>query len=546
MAPSRSVGPNTPVLEPRLIASPADPPERSGEVIVEILVAAAAGLAVGFGARHLLGRRNVVVSERRATEILNEARAQAEKVMKNAELEAQTGIFKKRDSFEKEMNEVRNELKELERRLNKREESIDRKIELLDRKESGLSKTEQKLQKKTEDLQVMETDLQAAIGKQKEKLLEIARLSEQEAKEELFRKLETDLSGEMSELIKKRLDDAKDEAENKAKYFIVNAIQRYASDFTAESVTSTIDIASDEMKGRIIGREGRNIRAFEKATGVDVIVDDTPGVIVVSGFDSVRREVARRSMEKLILDGRIHPARIEEIVEGTKKEIEETIRQTGKQVCYDMGISKVHPKIMNALGRLRFRTSYGQNVLQHSIEVSQICGHMAADLKLDMSLAKRCGLLHDVGKALDHEMEGGHPEIGADLAKRSDEIKEVVDAIGNHHEDGEGRSVYTVLTAAADAISASRPGARRETFDKYIKRLEKLEEVAASFEGVDTSYAIQAGRELRVIVNSDRVDDAVAMKIARDIANKIQEELNYPGEIKVTLIREKRVVEFAK
>jgi ribonuclease Y len=524
-------------------------PDHRKEFSVEvlyILIGAAAGLALGFGVRHFLGRQKLLFSEREAEGILKQAEEAAERARKDAEIKAQEGIFKKREEFEREAGETRNELKSLERRLTKREESLDRKIDLLDRKEGSLAKTESKLGRKREELRRKEEEIESLVTQQKEKLHEIARMSDEEAREELFKQLESDLSREISELIHKRSEDAKENAESKARYLIINAIQRYASDCTAENVTSTIDIANDEMKGRIIGREGRNIRAFEKATGVDVIVDDTPGLVVVSGFDSVRREIARRAMEKLILDGRIHPSRIEDIVAATRKEVEDQIRQTGKQVCYDMGIHNVHPKIINALGRLQFRTSYGQNVLQHSVEVARIAALMAADLKLDTTLAKRCGLFHDIGKALDHEAEGGHPEIGADLAKRSDESREVVDAVGKHHEDGEGRTVYTVLIAAADAISASRPGARRETFDKYIKRLEKLEEVANSFQGVENSYAIQAGREVRVLVDADKVDDESSIRICRDIARRIQDELSYPGEVKVTLIREKRIIEYAK
>jgi ribonuclease Y len=524
--------------------------ERRYGVIEYILLGGAGGILLGGGAglalRHFLGKRKILFSEKSSEEIIAKAMEESERFKKSAELEAKANLFQRRESFDKEAQETRNEFKGIERRFHKREESLERKMDLLDRKEGTIAKNEAKVNQRREEVNKKLEEAQSLVDEEKEKLYEMSKLSEEEAQEQLFKNLGEELSREMAEFIRRRVDDAKEEAESKAKYHIINAIQRYASEATAETVTSTVDIANDEMKGRIIGREGRNIRAFEKATGVDVIVDDTPGLVVVSGFDAVRREIARRAMEKLILDGRIHPARIEDVVQSTRKDVEESIRTTGKKVCYDLGVHKVHPKIMHALGRLQYRTSYGQNVLQHSIEVASICGLMAADLKLDETLARRCGLLHDIGKALDHDMEGGHPEIGADLAKRVDESKEVVDAIAKHHDDDEGRFIYTILTAAADAISASRPGARRETFDKYIKRLEKLEEVAKSFAGVTTTYAIQAGREIRVIVNSDRVDDAAAIKICRDIANRIQDELSYPGEVKVTLLREKRVVEYAR
>jgi ribonuclease Y len=342
------------------------------------------------------------------------------------------------------------------------------------------------------------------------------------------------------------MEAAKEEAERKARNIVGLAIQRCAADHTVEATVASIDIPSDDMKGRIIGREGRNIRAFEKATGVDVIVDDTPGVIVISAFDSVRREVARRAMDRLIADGRIHPSRIEELVAESQKEVDELIKETGKQVCYDFGLHNIHAKEMLLLGRLRFRTSYGQNVLQHSKEVAHLCSAMAGELGVNVNMASRCGLLHDIGKAVDHEVEGGHPAIGADIAKRCGERPEVVNAIGAHHEDVEPRTLYAVITQAADAISAARPGARRETLEKYIKRLERLEEVANAFSGVQGAFAIQAGRELRVIVNADKVNDRQAFKMARDIANQIEQELNYPGEIKITLLRETRVIEFAR
>ncbi|HRU06269.1 MAG TPA: ribonuclease Y, partial [Candidatus Brocadiia bacterium] len=349
---------------------------------------------------------------------------------------------------------------------------------------------------------------------------------------------------ECAKLISDRVRDAKDNAERQARKIIGAAIQRFAADHTTEMVVSSVPLPNEDMKGRIIGREGRNIRAFEKATGVDVIVDDTPGVIVVSGFDGVRREIARLSMEKLVQDGRIHPARIEEVVEQTKKEMDNLLMETGKQAAFDCGVHNLDPREVELLGRLKFRTSYGQNQLQHVIEVAHLTGIMAGELGLDVQLAKRCGLLHDLGKAMDHEMEGGHPEIGAEMAKRCGECQDVIDAIGGHHLDIPP-SIYAVLVSAADAISASRPGARRETLEKYIKRLEQLEAIANSFPGVQQAYAIQAGREVRVIVSPDKLSEEMAQKVCRDIAKQVEKDMTYPGEVRVTLIRESRYVEVA-
>jgi ribonuclease Y len=346
-------------------------------------------------------------------------------------------------------------------------------------------------------------------------------------------------------MIARRTAEAKENAEREARKVLGIAIQRYAADQCAESVVAAVELSGDDMKGRIIGREGRNIRAFEKATGMDVVVDDTPGVVVISGFDGVRRELARRAMEKLVRDGRIHPARIEEVVEQTRKEMEQLIAETGKQAAFDVGIHNLHPLEIECLGRLKYRTSYGQNQLLHATEVAHLAGTMAAELELDVQLAKRCGLLHDIGKSVDQEVEGSHPQIGADIARKCGEPQEVIDAIAGHHDDVEAANIYVVLVAAADAISASRPGARRETLEKYIKRLQRLEEIAGAFSGVETAYAIRAGREVRVIVSADRIDDKMAAKTCRDIAKEIEAEMTYPGEVKVTLIRESRFVETA-
>jgi ribonuclease Y len=510
------------------------------------VIFALGGLTLGVVARHLYGKGVLSSAEREGEKRILEATSKAEHLVREAELKAQTEVLKRKEEFDKEIQSERADLKEQERRLLKLEEGVDRKGEVIAKKERFIEGVEKSLAAKQKELRSRRDELDAMVEAETEKLHEIAQFTPEQARDELFRRLEEELGQEVTSRVKKRLEDAAEQADDEARNIIMSSIHRCASDTTATAVTSSVDIPNDEMKGRIIGREGRNIRAFEKATGVDVIVDDTPGVIVVSGFDSIRREIARRSMEKLILDGRIHPARIEELVTTTRKEVEDEIRKTGKQTCYDLGLHRVHQRIVELLGRLKYRTSFGQNVLQHSIEVASISGAIASEMKLDNQLARRCGLLHDIGKALDHEMEGGHPEIGADIAKRCDESREVVDAVGKHHEDANGQYIYTVLISAADAISASRPGARRESFEKYIKRLEKLEDVANSFDGVDSAFAIQAGREIRVIVNSEKVDDKQAFMICRNIAQKIQSELSYPGEVKVTLIRETRVVEVAR
>jgi len=437
-------------------------------------------------------------------------------------------------------------LRGLERRLSKREDNIDRKADLINKKERFLEAQEKRLSQRDREAAQRQADLDALVEKEKETLRQVSGMTREEAQRVLLERLETELVHEQAEIIQRVTDETKEQADSKAREILATAIQRLAADHTVEHVVSTIDIPNDEMKGRIIGREGRNIRAFERATGVDVIVDDTPGVVVVSGFDSVRREVARLAMERLIVDGRIHPSRIEEVVEEAGKEVDQIIRETGKQTILEVDVRGVHQKEVELLGRLRYRTSYGQNVLRHSVEVAFLASMLASELGLDAVLARRCGLLHDIGKAVDHEMEGGHPAIGADLAKRYEEKPIVVNAIAGHHGDVEPTSIYTVLVMAADAISASRPGARRETLEKYIKRLERLEGIANSFPAVDKAYAIQAGREIRVIVNSEKTNDRDSAKICRDIAKEIENELTYPGEVKVTLIRETRFVDYAR
>lgn len=504
------------------------------------------GVGIGYFICVVISKKKQLASERRIKDLLEESQREAERIKKEAELATKADLYQRRESFEKETQETKMELRLQEKRLSKREDNLERKMELLTKKERYIDTLTANFALKEKKLDEKKQELEKAIEEENKALLKMANLSKEEAEKLLLGRLEKELEIKCSELIVHKITAAKENAEQTAVSLISTAIQRCAATHTAENIVSAIELPNNEMKGRIIGREGRNIRAFEKATGIDVIVDDTPGVIVLSGFDSVRREIARQSMEKLIIDGRIHPAHIEEIVKETEKEIEQIIQETGKQTCFELGIHNIHPEIIKLLGRLKYRTSYGQNQLQHSIEVCNLMGILAGELKLDVALAKRCGLLHDIGKAIGPEMEGTHAIAGADLAKRYDERPEVVNAIGGHHEEKPVESVYTVLTTAADAISAGRPGARRETLEKYIKRLEKLESIATSFSGVEGAYAIQAGREIRVLVCPEKVNDKVAAKMCYDIAREVEAQLEYPGEVVVTVIRETRFVEHAK
>jgi len=512
---------------------------------IAVLVPVAA-MAVGFGIHALIGLVRKQNARTQAAKIAEAAAAEADEVKRKAEISAKEELIRRREEFEEETRETRTELKLLEKRLVKREDNLERKAEHTTKREKYIEGLETDLATRQQGIASREKELGEVLDKEKDALYRISGLSPQDARTQLFERLERELDRESASLIERKIEQTKEEADQKAREILSTAIQRCAVEHTTESVVSAIALPGDDMKGRIIGREGRNIRAFEKATGVDVIVDDTPGVVVLSAFDSVRREMARQAMEELVADGRIHPSRIEEVVERAKRRTEETLLTVGKQVLFDMNIHTKGSKLAHLLGRLKFRTSYGQNVLQHSIEVAHLCAMMAAELKLDPVLAKRMGLLHDIGKAVDHELEGGHPEIGALLGKRLDEDPVVINAIAAHHEGEPPQSIYAVLVQAADAVSASRPGARRETLEKYIRRLERLEDVANSFDGVGNAYAIQAGREVRVIVKGDRVNDKEAAKLARDIAKEIEHELNYPGEIKVTVIRETRTVEYAR
>ncbi len=474
------------------------------------------------------------------------AKREAENIIKSAQIEAAAEAIKKKEEFTVEANQTRAELREAENRLSKREDALNRQSEFLQQQEKGLKEQEQEQERRLRNIELKDKQLSVLIAQQKNQLLKITAMGMDEARELLLKRLEDECEHEMSALIQRKVEEAEETAEEKSRHVISTAIQRYAAEQTCEVTVSTVDIPNDDMKGRIIGREGRNIRAFEKATGVDVIVDDTPGMVVVSGFNPVRREVARLSMERLIQDGRIHPSRIEELVAQTKTDVNHKIFQLGKDAAVETNVRGLPNKVMSVLGALSFRTSYGQNVLRHCVEVAFLAQVMADELGLDGSMARRAGLLHDIGKAIDHDVEGSHPDIGANYLKRFNESPIVLNAVAGHHGDVPPDNPYTPLIAAADAISASRPGARRETLERYIKRLEKLEEIATSFKGVESAYAIQAGREIRVIVDANQVDDEAAMKVARDIALKVEQEMTYPGEIQVTLLREVRCIEYAK
>ena len=516
-------------------------PEVFATVIAFIL-----GICLTVIVYHGLARKNAKANEENRRQQVEGAKKEAENIIKAAQIDAAAEAIKRKEQFTAEANKVRAELHENEMRLSKREDAIDRQVEMLTQREKTLKGQEQEIDKKSHHIASREKQLSTLLAQQKNQLLKITGMGIEEAKQLLLKRLDDECEHEMSGLIQRKVEEATEVADQKSREVISSAIQRYAADQTCEVTVSTVEIPNDDMKGRIIGREGRNIRAFEKATGIDVIVDDTPGMIVVSGFSPVRREVARLSMERLIQDGRIHPSRIEELVAQTRKEVNHKILQIGKDAAVETNVRALSNKVVSMLGALSYRTSYGQNVLRHSVEVAFLAQVMADELGLDGSVARRAGLLHDIGKAIDHDVEGNHPSIGANYLKRFSESSIVLNAVAGHHGDVPPDNPYTPLVAAADAISASRPGARRETLERYIKRLEKLEEIANSFKGVESAYAIQAGREIRVIVNADNVDDEAAMKVARDIAKKVEDEMTYPGEIQVTLLREVRCIEYAK
>lgn len=513
-----------------------------GDPLIVGIVAAVVGLVAGFFVDRVLKGSAYKTRE----EILRQAERDGETLLKDQELKVKEEMLKRREALESKLDEQRSQMRTRERELDKRESHLEEQQDSFRKKEKMLQATQQKLSERAKAMEARDTELTRLLKEVQEQLYQISGLSREAASEMLLKRLERELAEETGALIMKHESEVKADCERQAREIIGMAVQRYASSHTSETTVSTVDIPSDEMKGRIIGREGRNIRAFEKATGVDVIVDDTPGVVIVSAFDTVRREVGKLSLAKLIQDGRIHPSRIEEVVGETQKEMEEHIRRLGMAACEEAGVRGLHEKIVDLMGRLHFRVSYSQNVRQHSIEVAYLTGLMAEQLGLDGTLARRCGFLHDIGKAADHEMEGGHPAVGAELLKRYGEGEEVVHAAAGHHDDIRPEHIYTVLVAAADAVSAARPGARRETLEKYVRRLEELEALACGFPGVDHAFAVQAGREIRIIVDSSRVNDRRASRMSRDIATAIEQSLTYPGEIKVTVLRETRTVEYAR
>ncbi len=520
--------------------------EISLPAIFATVIAFILGICLAVIVQQIIARAKAKTFEQDLQRQIEGAKREAENIIKSAQIEAAAEAIKRKEEFSSEASQIRAKLHETEMRLTKREDAIDRQVEMLQQREKSLKQHEQDLEKKLQNIDLKDKQLSTLMAQQKNQLLKITGMSIEEARELLLKRLEDECEHEMSALISRKVEEAMEEVDDKSREIISTAIQRYAAEQTCETAVSTVEIPNDDMKGRVIGREGRNIRAFEKATGVDVIVDDTPGMIVVSGFNPIRREVARLSMERLIQDGRIHPSRIEELVAQTKKDINHKLLQIGKDAAVETNVRGLSNKLLSLLGALSYRTSYGQNVLRHSVEVAYLAQAMADELGLDGSIARRAGLLHDIGKAIDHDVEGSHPDIGANFLKRFSESPIVLNAVAAHHGDIPADNPYTPLIAAADAISASRPGARRETLERYIKRLEKLEEIARSFDGVENAYAIQAGREIRVIVNAEKVDDGVAMKIARDIAKKVEDEMTYPGEILVTLLREVRCIEYAK
>jgi len=517
-----------------------------GYLAAAAVVGAVVGAAVLFGLVQMLGRNALARARAEAQQLRENTIKEAQNKAKELELTAKEERQKLKAEVQRELEAERKELKELEQRLTKREDVLDRKLDTLTVKERNLDEMERKFAKRDQAMQRQEADLEQTLKEQRDKLLQITSMSLDQAKELMLKRVEEECRREAGGLIQKITEQAQEEAKEKSRQIIIQAIQRYAAEQTSDHTVSTVNIPSDDMKGRVIGREGRNIRSFEKVTGVDVIIDDTPGVVVVSCFDPVRREVARLSLERLVQDGRIHPARIEEVVAATSKEMEEELIRIGKEAVQEANVNNIAKPIITMLGRLGFRTSYGQNVLKHCLEVAYLCQVMANELGLDGNLARRAGLLHDIGKAMDHEVEGGHPQIGMEFLRRFNEPEAVLNAALAHHGDVPATTPYTPLVMAADAISASRPGARRESLERYVKRLQELEDLAMTFEGVRQAYAIQAGREVRVIVDARAVDDKISAKIARDIAKKIETELTYPGEVKVTLIREVRSVEYAR
>jgi ribonuclease Y len=515
-------------------------------VVLLAVVAVAAALAVGVLVGRRRGQTSFENARAEAQALREEARKEAEILKKEAILRAKEETFAEKERVEKELEERKSEVLAVEKRVQQREGNLDKKEENLDKRETRLQEREDSLEERTADVQKAQEEVEAKGAEVTRQLERVAGMSAEEAKEELRQSLLSEARHDAAREIREAEEEAKKIADKKAKEIISLAIQRYAGEYVAERTVTSVQLPGEEMKGRIIGREGRNIRAIEAATGIDLIVDDTPETVLLSGYNPVRREIARVSLERLISDGRIHPARIEEVVKKVTKEVEQELKEAGEQATFDVGVHGIHPDVINLLGRLKYRSSFAQNVLNHSLEVAFLCGIMASELGLNVKQAKRAGLLHDLGKAVDHEVEGSHATIGADLCRKYGEPKEIVHAVAAHHDDVKPESILAVLVQSADALSAARPGARREMLETYVKRLEDLERIANSFDGVAKSFAIQAGREIRIIVNNDRVDDDTAVLLSKDIARKVEKELSYPGQIRITVIRETRAVEYAK
>jgi len=514
--------------------------------ILSILVAAVVGFVIGNLLRKKLSGSLVAKAEDLAAKTLEEAKRQAETIKKEASLQAKDVVYQAKAEFERETKDKHRDLQALEKRIQQKEENLDKKMNIFDQRDLEFTKKEQGLAAKQQTLAQKEERLSQLVEEAREKLETVSGMTSSEAKKILMDTMESEAKLDAAKRIKAIEEEARETADKKSKEIIALAIQRYAGEYVAERTVSVVALPSDEMKGRIIGREGRNIRALEAATGIDLIIDDTPEAVILSGFNPVRREVAKIALEKLITDGRIHPGRIEEVVAKAEEEVEHAIKEAGDQAAFDLGVHGIHPEILKLIGRLKYRTSYSQNVYLHSLEVAFLCGIMAAELGINVKQAKRAGLLHDLGKAVDHEVEGSHAVIGAELARKYGESPKIVHAIMAHHEDEKPETVLAVLVQAADALSGARPGARREMMETYVKRLEDLERIASSFSGVINSFAIQAGREIRVMVSSDEVSDERAVVLAKDVAKKIEAEMTYPGQIKVNVIRETRAIEYAR